>query len=98
MVASFVLFAVPALAQTNAGAMSGEITAACMTAMDESQPICTCIEENTRTTLNADQQTFFLAILTEDESMVDDLRGRFTDADAQAVQDQMVNAAMQCMG
>ncbi len=98
LVASLVLLCAPALAQTNAGPMSGEITAACMTAMDENQSVCACMEDNARTTLSADQQTFLLAIMTEDESLIDDLRGRFTDADAQVVQNQMINAAMQCMG
>ena len=98
LVASLVLLCAPVFAQTNAGPMSGEITAACMTAMDESQPVCSCMEENARTTLTADQQTFLLAIMTEDESLIDDLRGRFSNADAQMVQNQMVNAAMQCMG
>lgn len=85
----------PALAQT--GPMSGEITAACMQAMDETETICACIEEDAIATLTDDQQTFLVAIMTEDESLIDELRGTFTNEDAQLVQNQMVNAAMQCL-
>lgn len=84
----------PAFAQP----MSGEITAACMEAMDETQTICACIEEDAIATLTDDQQTFLVAIMTEDESLIDELRGTFTNEDAQLVQNQMVNAAMQCLG
>jgi hypothetical protein len=83
-------------AQTSSGPMSGEITAACMQAMDETETICACIEEDAIATLTDDQQTFLVAIMTEDESLIDELRGTFTNEDAQLVQNQMVNAAMQC--
>ncbi|GAB5510116.1 MAG: hypothetical protein Rhims3KO_15170 [Hyphomicrobiales bacterium] len=85
-------------AQTSSGPMSGEITAACMEAMDESQAICACIEEEAAATLSEDEQTFLLAIMTEDETLLDDLRGNFTSEDAQIVQNQMIASAMQCMG
>jgi hypothetical protein len=78
--------------------MSGEITAACMQAMEESQSVCACIEENASATLTDDEQTFLLAIMTEDETLLDDLRGTFTTEDAQVVQNQMIASAMQCMG
>lgn len=93
------LLALPILGHSNrapAQPMSGEITAACMQAMDETQTICACIEEDAIATLTDDQQTFLVAIMTEDESLIDELRGTFTNEDAQLVQNQMVNAAMQC--
>lgn len=83
----------PALAQP----MSGEITAACMQAMDETETICACIEEDAAATLTTDQQTFLLALLTEDEALVRTLDG-FTNEDAQMVQNQMVNAGLSCLG
>ncbi len=82
----------PAIAQP----MSGEITAACMQAMDETETICACIEEDAATTLTPDQQTFLLAILTEDETLVQSLDG-FANEDAQVVQNQMVNAGLSCL-
>lgn len=85
------------LAQTSSGPMSGEITAACMQAMDESQTICACIEDEAAATLSDDEQTFLLAIMTEDETLLDDLRGTFTTEDAQIVQNQMIASAMQCV-
>lgn len=85
-------------AQPSLGPMSGELTAACMLAMDESQAICACIEDDAVATLSEDQQTFLLAIMTEDETLLDDLRGSFTNEDAQIVQNQMIASAMQCMG
>lgn len=94
------LLALPILGHSNrapAQPMSGEITAACMQAMDETQTICACIEEDAIATLTDDQQTFLVAIMTEDESLIDELRGTFTNEDAQLVQNQMVNAAMQCL-
>lgn len=94
------LLAMPILGHSNrapAQPMSGEITAACMQAMDETQTICACIEEDAIATLTDDQQTFLVAIMTEDESLIDELRGTFTNEDAQLVQNQMVNAAMQCL-
>lgn len=77
--------------------MSGEITAACMQAMDETETICACIEEDAAATLTTDQQTFLLALLTEDEALVRTLDG-FTNEDAQMVQNQMVNAGLSCLG
>lgn len=84
-------------AQPSSGPMSGEITAACMQAMDESQTVCACIEDEAVATLSEDQQTFLLAVITEDETLIGDLRGSFTDADAQIVQNQMIASAMQCV-
>jgi hypothetical protein len=95
------LLALPILGHSKraiAQPMSGEITAACMQAMEESQSVCACIEENASATLTDDEQTFLLAIMTEDETLLDDLRGTFTTEDAQVVQNQMIASAMQCMG
>lgn len=78
--------------------MSGELTAACMQAMDESEAVCGCIEDEAIATLSDDEQTFLLAIMTEDETLIDDLRGSFTEADAQIVQNQMIASALQCAG
>lgn len=89
----FTILAMPALAQP----MSGEITAACMQAMDETETVCACIEDDAITTLTTDQQTFLLALLTEDEALVRSLDG-FTNDDAQMVQNQMVNAGLACLG
>ncbi|MEM1286407.1 MAG: hypothetical protein AAGH43_13565 [Pseudomonadota bacterium] len=89
--------ATPAFAQSSVGPMSGEITAACMQAMEESETVCACVEDDALSTLTADQQTFLLALLTEDEALVRTLDG-FTEADAQMVQNQMINAALQCAG
>jgi len=85
----------PASAQT--GPMSGEITAACMQAMDESETVCACIEDDATLTLTSDQQTFLLALLTEDETLVQSLDG-FTNEDAELVRNQMINAGMSCLG
>ena len=88
-----VSLAAPALAQP----MSGEITAACMQAMGESEAMCACVEEQAAAGLTADQQTFFLAIMTEDEVLAQSLIG-FTDADAEVVQNTVIQSAMQCSG
>lgn len=96
------LLATPALAQQasgpNSAPMSGELTAACMQAMDESQTVCACIENEAVATLSDDEQTFLLAIMTEDETLIGDLRGSFTDADALIVQNQMIASATQYVG
>lgn len=89
------VMAAPAIAL--AQPMSGEITAACMQAMEESQSVCACIEDEAAATLDEDQLTFLLAIMTEDETLLDDLRGTFTNEDAQIVQNQMIASAMQCV-
>lgn len=87
-----------AISPVMAQPMSGEITAACMQAMDESEQVCACMEEDVSADLSDDQLTFLLAILTEDESKLDELRGRFTNEDAQGVQGAMMTAAFACMG
>jgi hypothetical protein len=76
--------------------MSGEITAACMQAMDETETVCACIEDDAAATLTTDQQTFLLALLTDDEALVRTLDD-FTNEDAQMVQNQMVNAGLSCL-
>ena len=68
-----------------------------MQAMGESQTVCACIEDSAIATLSDDQQTFFLAIMTQDEALVRSLDG-FTNEDAQLVQNQMVNAGQSCLG
>lgn len=80
-----------------AGPAPGEITAACMTAMEETQSVCACVEQNVTATLTEDQQTFFVAIMTDDEERGRSIPG-FTDDDAQTVQGAFMTSAMQCMG
>ncbi len=88
------LAATPVLAQP----MSGEITAACMNAMGETEQVCGCVEEEMMITLSDDQLVFLLAILTEDETKLEELEGSFTNDDAQGVQNAMITAGLACMG
>jgi hypothetical protein len=86
-----------ALASTPVHAVDDELMGACMQSGAGNQEECICFAGKIGTEINDDERTFALAILTEDESKLDPIRGSFTQADAQAMQGKTTDAMLACM-
>ncbi len=84
-------FMLPALAE------DAELISACVQSEAGGQKECQCFAEKLGTQINEQERMFALAILTQDESKLDPIRGQFTNEDAQAMQGKTMSAMFACM-